>query len=901
MLNDMAWHCLEIKEVMRKLGSSRSGLSENEARERLKRYGLNKLKELRKISPMKIFLEQFKSFLVVILIIATVISSFLGEIIDTVVILAIVFASALLGFIQEFKAEKALEKLKEMVSPTAKVVRGGKLEVIPAEEVVPGDVIVLEAGDKVPADGRLIFSWNLQVDEASLTGESVPVEKITSKVPENASLTERRNMVYMGTCVTYGRGEAVVTGTGMKTEFGKNSGMLQEIEKETTPLQKKLDKVGKNIGLLCLIVCGVVASLGLVRGGSVLGMLLWGISLAVAAVPEALPAVVTITLAVGVQRMARRNAVIRRLSSVETLGSSTVICTDKTGTLTKNEMTVKEIYLPEAWLEVRGTGYEPRGTFKVKGEKKEINPSSYPDLILLLKAAVLCNNSYLEEKNGKWIIRGDPTEGALLTAAAKAKLSKNELESRYPRVFELPFDSMRKMMTTIHEVAPGKFVAYVKGAPEVIVKASSYYRCKQKNKLFTEEMKREVLEINREMAKNGLRVLAIAYREVLWEKEKIFKKEEMGEIEENLIFLGLTAMMDPPREEVKEAVEKCRKAGIKVVMITGDHELTAVSVAKQIGLIQSPYLSLTGEKLDSMSDRELEELVEKVSIYARVSPQHKMRIVKALKKKKHVVAVTGDGVNDAPALKTADIGVSMGITGTDVAKEASDMIISDDNFASIVAAIEEGRGIYDNIKKYLMYLLACNIGEILIMLFGGLIGVPLPLLAMQILMINLTTDGLPAIALSVDPYDRDVMERPPRNPEESIFTPRMKAIIGLGAILMGVLGIGTFLCFLQRGVLYARSTLFWFVTLYEMFKVFPCRSERHTSIELGFRSNRPLIAAIISSLSLTLLILFVSVLQQAFKVTAVNPLDLLLLSLLATLGIIVIDTGKELANRGILK
>jgi len=893
-------HTMSIEEVFKTLKTSPEGLSVEEAKKRLEQYGPNELIAAKKISPIKIFLEQFKDVLVIILIIATVVSMLIGEILDATVIMAIVFACVLLGFTQEYRAEKALEALKRLAAPTAKVLRNGKIVEILAKEVVPGDIILIEAGDRIPADARLIEAVDLQVDEAVLTGESIPVPKNIEPLSEaKIPVSDRKNMVFMGTHTTYGRGKAVVTATGMNTEFGKIASMLQYVEEEKTPLQERLEHVGKWLGILSLVVCFAVAILGILRGYTLLEMFIWGVSLAVAAVPEALPAVVTISLAVGVQRMVKRNAIVRKLYAVETLGCVNVICSDKTGTITKNEMTVREIYVNGKVIKVTGSGFDIKGEF-YDGNRK-IDPKITDGVSLVLRIGALCNNAQLEAKSEKTVLVGDPTEVALLVSAVKAGINLEELNKTYPRIRELPFDSIRKRMTTIHVTPQGEKVAYVKGAPEVILQLCSHIYSNGEVEKLTEEKRKQLLEIVKQMASRALRVLAMAYK-------KLDKVEEYTTeiIEKDLVFVGLQGMIDPPREEVIPAMKLCKEAGIKVVMITGDHKLTAVAVAKEIGLLEESSENkhvLTGVELNAISDAELEKIVDDVSVYARVSPEHKVRIVNALKKRGYVVAMTGDGVNDAPAVKRADVGIAMGIKGTDVTKEASEMILADDNFATIVAAVEEGRGIYDNIKKYLMYLLSCNVGEILLMFVASLIGLPLPLLAIHILLINLTTDGLPAIALSIDPPDPDIMKRPPRDPKESVFTPRIKGIIGLGGSLMATIGIPLFTWTYLRtsNLLYAQTMVFFWMTLFEMFRAFPCRSERKTSLELGFTANKYLLYGIFSSILITLLIIYIPALQPIFKTIPLKITDLLIAASLSVTSLIVIDLGKIVANKGWLK
>ncbi|RLG71054.1 MAG: calcium-transporting P-type ATPase, PMR1-type [Thermoprotei archaeon] len=911
-------HTMSVEEILKALKTTSKGLSEEEVKKRLEQYGPNELIAAKKISPLKIFLEQFKDVLVIILLIATIVSMLIGEFLDASVIMAIVFACVLLGFTQEYRAEKALEALKKLAAPAARVLRNGRIMEIPAREVVPGDIVLIEAGDRIPADARLIEAIDLHVDEAVLTGESVPVSKTIEPLPDpKIPVADRKNMVFMGTHATYGRGKAVVSATGMNTEFGKIAGMLQYVEEEKTPLQERLEHVGKWLGILCLVVCFAVAVLGIFRGHGILEMFIWGVSLAVAAVPEALPAVVTISLAVGVQRMVKRNAIVRKLYAVETLGCVNVICADKTGTITKNEMTVREIYVNNKIIKVTGSGFDIKGEF-YDGNSK-INPQNIENLSLILRIGALCNNAQLETKSGSANIVGDPTEIALLVSAVKAGMDLEELNKKYPRIGEIPFDSNRKCMTTVHRTPEGEKIAYVKGAPEVILQKCSYIYLNGEVKKLTEEKRQELLEITQNMASNALRVLAMAYKKL--NGVATYSAEE---VEKDLIFVGLQGMIDPPRDEVIPAMELCKKAGIRVIMITGDHKLTAVAVAKEIGLLDETVGDkhvLTGTELDSMSDEEFEKVVDEISVYARVSPEHKVRIVNALKKKGYVVAMTGDGVNDAPAVKRADVGVAMGIKGTDVTKEASEMILADDNFATIVAAVEEGRGIYDNIKKYLMFLLSCNVGEILLMFVASLIGLPLPLLAIHILLINLTTDGLPAIALSVDPPDPDIMKRPPRDPKESIFTPRIKGIIGTGGSLMAIIGLPLFACVYARmlglplfawiyqrlpsepspELMYAQTMIFWWMTLFEMFRAFACRSEIKTSFELGFTTNKYLLYGILSSIFITLLIIYVPALQLLFKTTPLYLGDVLLAAVLSITSLIVIDLGKTIANKGWLK
>ena len=744
------WHTLPCEVVFSDLNSTPAGLAGSEAVQRLVQYGPNELQASHGVSPWAILLEQFKNILILILLAATVASAFLGHAVEAIAITVIVLFAVVLGFVQEYRAERAIEALRKMAAPTANALRDGKEVALPARDLVPGDVFLLRAGDKVPADSRLFESVNLQVEEAPLTGESVPIEKHAAPINGELTIGDRKNMVYAGTAATYGRGRAVVVATGMNTEFGKIARMIQTIEAGKTPMQENLNRLGHVLARAAFVIVALIVALGLFRGTPFIEMLIFGIALAVAVVPEALPAVVTISLALGVQRMVKRNALIRRLPAVETLGSTSVICSDKTGTLTKDEMTVRRIFVGGKLLEVSGAGYEPRGQFSYNESVMEP-----PDTLkLLLQAATLASDADVvyNDLDKRWQIKGDPTEGALVVAAAKAGLKKTDLESQFPRVKEIPFTSETKRMTTLHE-APTGVVAYAKGAPEMLLNSCALQLTESGEALLDAAGREIILEAARRMAMEALRVLAIAYK----------PGAAIENAEREMTFLGLVGMIDPPRPEAKAAIQTCEQAGIKTVMITGDHPLTAQAVARELGLLKTGRV-VTGAELEAMSDVEFEREAEKIDVYARVSPAHKLRVVSALQKKGHIVAMTGDGVNDAPALKKADIGVAMGITGTDVSKEAAAMTLTDDNFASIVAAVEEGRGIFGNCKKYLMYLLSANTSELLIMVGAALLGLPMPLTAVQLLYVNLATDGLPALALAVDPPERDIMRRKPRNP-----------------------------------------------------------------------------------------------------------------------------------------
>jgi len=893
------WHSMEIKEVMRALNVTMNGLSSEEVQRRLEEFGPNELKKEKGKSPVKLFLEQFTDTLIIILLIATALSFAVGEAYDGIVIIAIVMACAVLGFTQEYKAEKALEALKKMTAPTATVLRDGKELELQTRDVVPGDVILLYTGDKVPADARLIEAMNMKTDEAPLTGESTPVNKNVKPLPEETIVSDRRNVVFTGTVVVYGRGKAVVTSTSMDTEFGKIARMVQVTEEEETPLEKRMGHVGKWIGFLSIAVCAVVAIFGIYKGRGILDMVLWAISLAVAAVPEALPAVVTGALAVGMYRMARENCIVRRLPAVETLGCTSVVCSDKTGTMTKGEMTVQRIYVNDKALKVTGVGYEPQGEFLFEDEK--LDPTKEKELYTLLKAATLCNDAKLEKEEGKWIVKGDPTEGALVVAAAKAGLWKEEIEKEEPRINEIPFSSERKRMSTIHDLSRGDKIVYMKGAPEIVLERCTKIYTNGKTHKLTDEKRKQLLSVNEAMAIQALRNLGFAYKD-LPESASSWNEEE----EKGFVFLGVMGMIDPPREEVKDAIYMCNKAGIKVVMVTGDHRLTAVAVAKALNLVgenkEEEGRVLTGAELDRRSDEEFEKVVGELVIYARVSPEHKVRIVKALRRKGYICAMTGDGVNDAPALKMADIGVAMGITGTEVTKEASDMVLADDNFATIIKAVKEGREIYDNIKKYLTYLLRCNIMEILVLFFAMMLSgeseSAIALTTIQLLWVNLTTDGLPAIALGVDPGDPDLMERKPRDPSESIFTRDVKAYLFAVPVLMTVLLLGGYFYTLETyGLLEARTQLFTALVLMELANAVNARSLKYTVFKVGVFKNKFLWYAILSSFGLQLMVLYIPVFHGIFDVTYPTVFDWTIAIVFTLIVFFSIEIVKHVVSR----
>ncbi len=841
------------------------GLSSAEVKKRLDEVGLNQLKEKKGRTPWDMFLGQFKNVLVLILLIAALVSFILGEVSDAIVIAIILILNASLGVTQEYKAEKSLAALKKLTAPSALVLRDGKQTKIDAAQLVPGDIVLIESGDHIPADLRLSTVNNIKIQESILTGESVPVEKTDEIIDkDDISTGDQDNMAFMGTAVTSGRGRGIVVATGMKTEMGQIAGMLEEQIQEDTPLQKKLNQVGKKLGLTILIVVGLVIIVGTLRGIKFFEMFFIGISLAVAAVPEGLPAVVTVVLALGVQRMIKKHVIVRRLPAVETLGATTVICSDKTGTLTQNQMTVRKLVLPDKNIEVEGEGYLPLGKFYQS--KQEIQVQTDSDLDLLLKGAVLCNNAELQKNNesNQWEIIGDPTEGALIVMATKAGYDKKKVEEDYPRIKEFPFDSDRKQMSTIHQTPDGSQIIFVKGAPDQVISFCTYYQKNGKKEEMAESIKNEVFSQNRELAEEALRVLAVAYRWV--DKEDQDEIKEIKNAEKELTFLGLMAMIDPPRKEAMESVKICIKAGILPIMITGDYSITAKAIASELGIYHSGDRIITGEELEKMSQSELEEAVGNTTIFARVSPRHKRRIVSALQKNNHVVAMTGDGVNDAPALKESDIGVAMGISGTDVTKEAGDMILTDDNFASIVAAVEEGRKIYQNIKKFIQYLISCNLGEIVAIAGAIFIGLPCPLIPIQILWVNLATDGLPALALGLDPAEKDIMQMPPRDPNEGIFSGKMGFNIFSQGIFIGLLTLSAFyigISFYSLEV--ARTMAFATLSFSQLAQALNSRSQKFSIFKIGLFSNLYLIMAISISGLLQFLVMVIPSLQVIFK------------------------------------
>ena len=920
-IEDTKWYQQNVSDVLKSLSSNIRGLTKEEAAKRLDQYGYNELGAEEGISPWKLIAEQFKSILIIILLVAVALSVVIGiinweagagmpeEITDAIVIFVIVLACVILGFIEEYRSEKAMAALKKMAAPTATTIRDGYEVDIPAKELVPGDIVILNTGDRIPADLRLIEAMNLNTQEAPLTGESTPVEKTTAIIEDyEVPIGDRKNMAYTGTTVTYGRGKGVVIATGMHTEFGKIAAMLQGVEEEETPLQKNLNKVGKLLGIACLVIVVIVVILSIIRGhiysiNGIMDMFIWGVSLAVAAVPEALPAVVVISLSIGVQKMVKRHALVRRLSAVETLGCTTVICSDKTGTLTQDQMTVRRIYVNNRLIDVTGSGYEPKGEFQIDGKTIDISLDDTTNIFMRINT--LCNDTHLLQRNGKWEIKGDPTEGGLLVVAAKAGINHEDIKQKWPRIDEIPFSSERKIMTTINDSPYGK-AAYSKGAPEVVLESCSYILENGQTKPLPETNKARILDTARNMAENALRVLGMAYKPL---RETPQSKDTY---EKEMVFVGLAGMIDPPRPEVKEAIQQCEHAGIKSIMITGDHKTTASAIAKELGILKTDGIAITGAELDKLSDTEYEKLVSKIDVYARVSPSHKLKVVEAFSQKGDVVAMTGDGVNDAPALKKADIGIAMGISGTDVSKESAAMVLTDDNFASIVSAVEEGRGIFNNIKKYLIFLLSANVGEVLTMFFASLLTIPLPLVAIHLLWVNLTTDGLPALALAVDPKDPDIMDRPPRDPKSSIFTKNVLVLMAVIGVTMATTLLALFIWKLDSAgnswrdsnnplLTEAQTMVLCTMVLFELLVALACRSEIHSIFKVGIFGNKWLIYANAISLGLLMAILYIPVLQSPFDVVPLGWDDWIIVLPLSLTGFVVVEIIKLIFRKAIKK
>ena len=848
--------------------SKKMGLSEKEALSRLRKHGENVLSSDKKVRPLKIFAGQFKDFMIMVLLASTVLSVIMGETFEAITIIAIVLLNALLGFIQEYKTEKTLLALKGFSPQTSKVVRDGEVKVIESSYLVPDDLVLIEAGDRIPADCKIINEYGLSCDESILTGESVAVEKT------------KDDMAYMGTVALRGRGEALITATGMKTKMGDIAGMLKEIEQEATPLQKKLDKLGKTISLICLGVCAVVMLIGVVRGENWMDMILTGISLAVAAVPEGLPAIVTICLALAVNRILKKNALIKKLHAVETLGCTNVICSDKTGTLTENKMTVRTLITAEHRFEISGNGYEKKGEFTLNGER--VHLPDFSDAMTAVKISVLCNNAILKtspndfaqrnrrknDMKGSFELIGEPTENALLVMCAKTLVDPNEIKKENPIINEIPFDSKRKCMSVAVNDRGGVCV-YTKGAFDVVVEKCSHYLKNGEIVALTPKVRKELFELNDALASEALRVIAFAFRSTPQFSEKT--------AETDMVFAGMCGMIDPPRKEATTAVSKCRRAGIKPVMITGDHKLTALAIARELKIYTEGDKVITGKELDRMSDAQLENAVADVSVFARVSPSHKLRIVRAFKKRNCIVAMTGDGVNDAPAIKEADIGVAMGVNGTDVTKETASVVLLDDNFATIVTAVEEGRTIYSNIRKFIRYLLSCNIGEVVTMFVGMLMGFPVVLLPMHILLINLVTDSLPALALGVDPPDKNTMNVPPRKKDDTLFSEGLAGKIVFRGILIGLTTLAVYVGFLNSGnsLEVARTAAFVTLVATQLIHVFECKSERLPLYRINIFNNLKLIGSVIISAGVVLASLYVPFLRTIFQTQPLSLVQLL--------------------------
>jgi P-type Ca2+ transporter type 2C len=875
------------------------GLPAAEVQKRFERFGPNQLSEAPPVPTWRKIVAQFKDLVIWILIIAAIIAGVTGEWADTAAILAIVLVNGIIGFLQEEKAGRALAALQKLSSPMAKVFRDGTLQSVPARELVPGDRIELEAGDNIPADARLLSGFGIRIQEAALTGESVPVDKEANcELSEDSPLGDRRNMVYMGTVTAAGKASAVVVATGMSTELGHIARMLERSPPEQTPLQRRLAELGKVLVLVCLAIVAIIFAMQLARGGRLLETLLTAVSLAVAAVPEGLPAVVTLTLALGLQRMVKRNALVRKLPSVETLGSVTVICSDKTGTLTRNEMTVREIVAGGKRFQVTGGGYAPHGQFLKcrdweSSQSDPINAHNDSDLIQILTTATRCNNSTVSPRGddpNSWQVIGDPTEGALVVAALKAGIQAHDREQHI--LYEIPFDSDRKAMSVVVRTNEGKQIMHTKGAPEVILAKCIAERREGQVEPLTDARRDLIMSWNSEMASRALRVLALAYRDLSTARGTEYEESE-------LTFAGLVGMIDPPREEAKEAVQKSRAAGIRPVMITGDHPETALAIARELHIAGEHDRTISGQELNDMSDSDLASQVDRFSVYARVSAEHKLRVVHAWKARGQIVAMTGDGVNDAPAVKAADIGIAMGVTGTDVTKEASDMVLTDDNFASIVNAVEEGRGIFDNIQKFVHYLLSCNAGEVLLMFFAALVGWPVPLIAIQILWINLVTDGFPALALGMEPPERDIMNRPPRSPHEAVITWERGLLILLHGTLIAIVGAVGFWIVYQGDESHlsrARTVTFCITAYSQLFFAIGCRSQRFTMPELGPFSNPHLFAAIVVSFLLQLSVVTLPFAQSVFEVATHLSWEWILIGLLAITPVTIIEIVKLLRS-----
>ncbi len=871
------------------------GLSTKAAQELLHRNGKNELLNKKRAGALSIFAGQFRDLMIMILLIATAISALMGEVYDAITIVSIVFLNALLGFVQEYRTEKTLQALKDMTAPSARVYRDGRLQSIPASELVVGDVIEIEAGDRVPADAVLISSMGLSADEAILTGEAVPASKVAATSAISHNKPNMPELIYMGAVITKGHGVAKVIATAMSTQMGIVSGMIAQIKPSPTPLQKRLGQLGKTLAFACIGICIIVAAIGALRGHGLMDMLMMGISLAVAAIPEGLPATVTISLALAVRKIYKHHALIHKLHSVETLGNATVICSDKTGTLTENRMTVTRIYAGDEFISVTGSGYQIAGKF-VKGES-EVSVLRNEILSKLLTAGTLCNNANIssdrpvksrnrniQTSKGEWTVRGDPTEVALLVSAAKAGITNAALEQEYHRIDEIPFDSRVRSMTVLVKKSNGAEQCYVKGAVDSVIENCGFVLTHDGVVPMSPTRKRAILQANEKMTGDALRVLALAYKDM----SGAFSHNES---QTGLIFLGLQGMVDPPRLEVKKAVRTCKWAKVKTVMITGDHKNTACAIAKQVGILTADMDVMTGSELEKLTDEQLDSKISNIAVFARVSPTDKLRIVKAFKRIGEIVAMTGDGVNDAPAVKEASIGVSMGITGTDVTKEASDIILLDDNFATLVKAIEQGRTVYENIRKSIRYMLSSNTGEVLTMLLGMIMGFPVVLVPIQILLVNLVTDGLPAIALGVEPPDEDIMRRAPRHPNEGIFANGMLFSIVIRGILIALATLGAFstVLGLSESVDMARTAAFLTLAFSQFFHVFECKHEKGTLLNVPYLNNIKLIFAVLVSASVLMLVCSVQILQRVFAVEPPSMQALLYIAI-CTLAVPVVSS-----------
>lgn len=884
----MKWYQLNQKKIEETLQVKADvGLGEKQVAKRRQQYGENVLAAKKKIPGWILFLKQFQDFMVLILLAATLIAGLLGEYIDAIAIMVIVLINGIIGYFQEQKAENSLEKLKELSAPIASVKRDGQWVKIPSKEVVVGDIVRFASGDRIPADVRVIQTTSLETEESALTGESLPVAKHTNEIRmDGLEAQDQVNMAFMGTLVTRGSGEGIVVSTGMKTVMGQIATLLDNTKKAITPLEMKLAELGKILIVVAIFLTLLVVGAGIFRGHPMYEMFLAGISLAVAAIPEGLPAIVTVALSLGVQRMIKKKAIVRKLSAVETLGCASVICSDKTGTMTENQMTVKEIYINGRTLYVTGDGYQTQGDFLYNQKKIE---DSHANLKSMLLYGMLCNHASISLKKGKNVVDGDPTDGALLVAAYKYGFHENDKQP-FRIVKEIPFDSNRKRMSIVIEDKNGMRLLITKGAPDILLPKSSHIQTENGKTVLTKEQSKKTEQAMVSMAEKALRTIAIGFR-VLSSSDSL----DSALLEEDLTFIGLYGLMDPPRKEVKAAVRECKEAGIKTVMITGDHAHTAKAIANHLEILPERGKVLEGKELTQMSDAELVDVIEETYVFARVTPEHKLRIVNAFQEKGHIVAMTGDGVNDAPAMKASDIGIAMGISGTDVTKEASSLVLMDDNFATIKSAIQEGRNIYENIRKFIRYLLASNVGEILVMLFAMLLGLPLPLVPVQILWVNLVTDGLPAMALGVDQAEGDVMKRGPRNPREGIFSRGLGYKIISRGILIGVVTLIAFIVAYQNdpgNLVYAQTIAFSTLVVAQLIHVFDCRSEKSIFARNLFE-NRYLILAVLSSMLLLLVVIYFPPLQPIFHTVTLSAIDWLLIVGLGALPTVLFGFTKK--------